>query len=53
MDVVITEWGLQSYLDLVGRQNVFGKKYYQSTIRPDVELLQKYPNPTKFQNGKF
>lgn len=53
LDVVITEWGLQSYLDLVGRQNVFGKNYYQSTIRPDVELLKQYPNPTKFQNGKF
>lgn len=53
MDVVITEWGLQSYLDLVGRQNVFGKQYYQSTIRPDVELLEDYPHPTKFNNGKF
>ena len=53
MDVVITEWGLQSYLDLVGRQNVFGKTYYKSTIRPDVELLQNFPNPAKFQNSKF
>ncbi len=53
MDVVITEWGLQSYVDLVGRQNAFGKKYYQSTIRPDVELLQIYPKATKFQNGTF
>lgn len=53
MDVVITEWGLQSYVDLVGPQNVFGASYYQSTIRPDVELLKDYPKPTKFQNGKF
>lgn len=50
MKIVITEWALQSYLDLKG---VFTEKEYQNTLRPDVELLNDYPKHPKFGNDKF
>lgn len=53
MEVVITEWALQSYLDLVAAQ-AFTPDEYWNVIRPDVELLKTdYPNGVKFQNDKF
>lgn len=39
MDVIITEWGLQSYLNLKSKR-VFSDQEYWSTIRPDVERLK-------------
>lgn len=42
MEIVITEWALQSYLDLNG---IFTDKEYREILRPDAEL--------KFKNGKF
>lgn len=39
MDVVITEWALQSYLSLKYR-NVFTSIEDRSVLRPDVELLR-------------
>ena len=54
MDVVITEWSLNSYLDLK-HLNVFSNQEYQTTLRPDAELLkQGWPsvNP-KFSNSRF
>lgn len=50
MKVVITEWALQSYLDLV---NVFTSEEYRKKLRSDAELLANYPNDPKFDNEKF
>lgn len=54
MDIIITEWALQSYLDLKHKR-VFTKDEYYQYIRPDVELLREgFPSPhPKFNNGKF
>lgn len=52
MEVIITEWALQSYLDLrIAR--AFTRAEYLNPIRPDVVRLKKYPNDPQFQNGKF
>jgi len=50
MEVVITEWALQSYLDLI---QVFTPEEYQKKLRPAAELLARYPNDPKFDNDKF
>lgn len=50
MEIVITDWALQSYLDL---KNVFSSVEYQQILRPDAELLKEYPRNPKFENGKF
>lgn len=50
MEVVITEWALQSYLDL---NHVFTPEEYQKKLRPDAELLASYPKDPKFDNDKF
>ena len=50
MQVVITEWALQSYLDLYG---VFTMEEYHQILRPDAQLLKDYPNNQKFSNNKF
>lgn len=52
MKIIITQWALDSYLDLVS-QKVFSRQEYLTVIRPDVMLLKKYPNDPKFTNGKF
>lgn len=54
MDVVITEWSLNSYLDLK-HQKVFTDKEYQTILRPDAELLKQSwpPADPKFSNPKF
>lgn len=54
MDVVITEWALNSYLDLKHEQ-AFTDQEYKSQLRPDVELLKKgWPSSDpKFLNQKF
>lgn len=56
MEVIITEWGLQSYIDLKG-SGVFTDTDYKTHLRPDAELL-KTDNPfdlghPKFGNDKF
>lgn len=50
MEIVITDWALQSYLELYG---TFTLVEYVETIRPDAELLRDYPRPPKFNNDKF
>ena len=50
MEIVITEWALQSYLEL---KNVFTEDEYREIIRPDAELLLDYPTSPKFGNDKF
>lgn len=52
VDVVITQWGLDSYLELK-HAAVFSDAEYWGTIRPNVELLRDYPAPPEFANGKF
>lgn len=52
MDIFITQWALDSYLNLIS-QKIFTQQEYFTIIRPDVMLLEKYPNDPKFQNGKF
>lgn len=49
MKVVITEWALNSYLDLKHSQ-VFTEHEYRNILRPDAELLKKgWPS----KNPKF
>lgn len=52
MDIIITQWALDSYLELK-HQRVFDGKTYKETIRPDVLLLGKFPQDVKFGIGKF
>lgn len=52
MDIVITNWGLQTYLALRHR-NVFTLDDYNDKLRPDALLLRDYPNSPRFQNAKF
>lgn len=52
--VIITEWALDSYLNL-RHANVFTDQDYRGVLRPDVELLKDgIPSPhAKFSNTKF
>jgi hypothetical protein len=52
VDVLITEWALQSYLELK-KAGTFTRQEYKGTIRPDVERLKRYPRDPKFQSSKF
>jgi hypothetical protein len=54
MDVVITEWALDSCLNLK-HAYVFTQSEYQNTLRPDVELLKDGmpPKHEKFKSSKF
>lgn len=52
MDIVITQWALDSYLEL-RHSNTITAPDYKTTLRPDVLLLKTYPADPKFQNGKF
>lgn len=52
MEIIITGWAFDAYLDLKHRQ-VFTRDEYKNTLRPDTLLLKNYPNESKFQNSKF
>ncbi len=52
MRIFITQWALDSYLNLISN-NVFSTDEYKNIIRPDVLLLAKFPHYTKFSQGKF
>lgn len=52
MEIVITQWGLDSYLDLKHRRT-FSTEEYEGTLRPDVMRLKSYPNDPKFRIAKF
>jgi len=52
LPVVITEWALQSYLELRHTQ-AFTDEEFWTTIRPDVELLKNFPDDVRFSVGKF
>jgi hypothetical protein len=54
--VIITQWALDSYLDLK-HNNVFTDQEYYGTLRPDAVLLENYDGranrPAKFDDNKF
>jgi hypothetical protein len=56
MEVIITEWGFQSYIDLKS-MGIFTDQDYTTQLRPDAELLKTDdpfdPNHPKFSNSKF
>jgi hypothetical protein len=52
MEIVITQWALDSYLELKYAEQ-FSRTDYSEVIRPDVLLLLQYPNHPKFANNKF
>ncbi len=56
MEVIITEWGLRSYVDLKSK-GIFSAADYKNTLRPDANLLKTDdpfdPNHPRFSNSKF
>lgn len=52
MNIVLTQWALDAYLDLK-HQNAFTQVEFDTNIKPDVKRLKQYPNDPKFGNGKF
>ena len=52
MQIVITEWALNSYLQLK-YDKAFTSREYWEKIRPDVLLLKQYPDHQKFDQDKF
>jgi len=52
LDILITEWALDTYLDLKGR-GVITRDEYKNKIRPDVMRLKAFPNDPEFSNSKF
>lgn len=52
MNIVITQWALDAYLDLKAGL-VFGHSEYWNEIRPSVLLLKVYPDDVKFKQPKF
>jgi hypothetical protein len=52
MEIIITQWALDSYLDLRHR-HIFDADEYWERLRPDVMRLKDFPNDLKFQIGKF
>lgn len=52
LEIVITEWALQSYLDLVGSDQVT-RKEYMTVLRPDILRLKQYPLDDSFKTSSF
>jgi len=52
VEIIITEWALDAYLDLKGRR-VFTAEEYKNTLRPDALRLKDYPNDPKFKIQQF
>ena len=52
MEIVITDWALDSYLDLKGSR-VFTTDEYWRILRPDIELLRQYPDAANFRLPRF
>ena len=52
MEIFITQWALDSYLELK-HDNTFTDVEYKQVIRPDVLLLKDYQHEPKFTNSKF
>ncbi len=52
MEIIITQWALDSYLELKNRQ-VFTDEEYRASIRSDVLRLKIFPDDPKFKQSKF
>jgi len=52
LSVVITEWALQSYVELVA-DNVFTREEYRKVLRTDVLRLKRYPDDHRFKLDTF
>lgn len=52
MDIVITAWALNAYLDLKHKY-IFSQEDYEQLIRPKALLLKTYPQAPDFDNQKF
>ena len=52
MEIIITQWALDSYLGLKA-QRVFTEDQYRHEIRPDVLRMKTYPHDVKFKQSKF
>lgn len=50
MRIVITEWALDAYTEMVGRD--FTEEEYWSVLRPDIERLHRYPVDPFFKHDK-
>lgn len=52
LEIVITQWALDSYLEMK-HDKTFTDQEYKQDIRPDVLRLKSYPTDSKFSNAKF
>jgi len=52
MEIVLTAWALDSYLNLRHR-DIFDAHEYAGTIRPDVLVLKHFPTHPRLKNAKF
>lgn len=52
MEIVITEWALDSYLSIRDRR-AFTETEYRTIIRPDVVRLRNFPDDQKFRVQQF
>lgn len=52
MEIIITQWALNSYLELK-HKNAFSSEDYRNILRPDVLLLKNFQTEPKFQIQKF
>jgi len=52
MEIVITAWALDSYLELKHKHQL-ATQDYKHAVRPDVLLLRTFPRDPKFANNKF
>lgn len=53
MDIYLTQWGQNSYLNLIYKKRIFTNNEYRNLIRPDTLKLKNYPNDPAFQNSSF
>ncbi|PIQ27164.1 hypothetical protein COW36_16560 [bacterium (Candidatus Blackallbacteria) CG17_big_fil_post_rev_8_21_14_2_50_48_46] len=52
MEIVITAWALDAYLELK-HKHIFTQEDYENLIRPKALLLKDFPQSTEFSNNKF
>lgn len=53
MEIIITQWALNAYLNLVLHQQLITKNEFSSEIKPDVLMLKRFPNEPRFSSGLF
>lgn len=52
MEIIITQWALDSYLDLKSKKT-FTDEEFDEKIKPNGLLLSAYPNALQFSQNKF